>query len=603
MGTEGMSPAAPVVLALAAVLLCAAGARAETVRLPATADIWVSDANDQERNTSSGKCPRLKLKSIQEMAAVRFDARPARGREVLRARLYLRRSGDDMLRYIRVSTVNADWVEGSGEQPYGPPDGATFLYADAVRKRPWAWPGSAFCDVVMSSGNSLAAWAERENLPDGWISVPIPPALVYALVAGDSDGLAIQEGGTLAYFNNFVHSVQSGESAPYIEAELGGRLDTCPSRPIVSASPAPEGASLTTGALRVTIAAAPGVFCYRLTLNGRPVERWRVKHPAPGRPTVLLLDGLPSATPCVVGVAAVAPGGAASPVAKVTARASPALPPGPTLRLPQRPLTGNQALPGNARLRVWACPGLVKVSPETGAVMSGDSSSGDYRRGNAVWQANTIRLFGGRGEYVSYQLNLDRVSDGPVESIRVWPGTLSGPGGSRIAGDDLEVFADWYARNRRGEWQPAYCVPLAHGALFAIPDPRRGLGTQRTQSLTVDVYVPRTASPGLYRGIVRVEAGGAPAATIPVEMEVFGFLLPTSLRSGRSSTPTACLGTRRPTTGWRTSTAPCSTRGAAHPASRAPAQRSASSGMSTTATWAPCSQAKRSAATGAPACR
>ena len=36
----------------------------EAVRLKATADVWLSDAIPQERNTSSGKCSRLKLKTM-----------------------------------------------------------------------------------------------------------------------------------------------------------------------------------------------------------------------------------------------------------------------------------------------------------------------------------------------------------------------------------------------------------------------------------------------------------------------------------------------------------------------------------------------------------
>jgi len=42
------------------------------VVLRATGDIWLSDANQAERNSSSGKAERFKLKSIQEMAVVRF---------------------------------------------------------------------------------------------------------------------------------------------------------------------------------------------------------------------------------------------------------------------------------------------------------------------------------------------------------------------------------------------------------------------------------------------------------------------------------------------------------------------------------------------------
>lgn len=151
---------------------------AETVRLPATADIWLSDANGSERASSSGKADRLKLKVIQEMAAIRFDVARARagagGREVLGARLFLRRAGDDMLRYIRLSTVNQDWVEGNSAQAYGKADGATYEFADAGTKKAWSWPGSEFSDVVMSNGQTIDAYAERKELKDGWIDRRAP---------------------------------------------------------------------------------------------------------------------------------------------------------------------------------------------------------------------------------------------------------------------------------------------------------------------------------------------------------------------------------------------------------------------------------------------
>jgi hypothetical protein len=157
---------------------------AQTVRLQATADIWGSSFQGEE-GFSAGKHPFFKLKTIQELALVRFDAAPALGREVLRARLLLRRAGKDKLRYIRVSTVNADWEEGTRRDRLGPGDGATYNHADGPTRRAWAWPGSQLCDVIMGSGNTLTTWAERRELADGWISVDLTAELIHALAIGD----------------------------------------------------------------------------------------------------------------------------------------------------------------------------------------------------------------------------------------------------------------------------------------------------------------------------------------------------------------------------------------------------------------------------------
>ena len=117
-------------------------ARADVIKLRATADIWLSAFNERERNSSSGKVERFKLKSIQEMAAIRFDPRPILGREVLFARLFLHTTQpDNQLRYIRISTVNQDWLEGNNWRSYGPGGGATYNYANHSGCKPWAWPG------------------------------------------------------------------------------------------------------------------------------------------------------------------------------------------------------------------------------------------------------------------------------------------------------------------------------------------------------------------------------------------------------------------------------------------------------------------------------
>jgi hypothetical protein len=514
-------------------------AAGETVRLSATGDVWLSDANAQERDTSSGRHSRLKLKSIQEMAAIRFDAAPAAGREVLGARLFLRRAGPDQLRYIRVSTVNADWAEGQAEKPYSPGDGATYTFADFGAKRPWAWPGSCFADVVMSSGQSLAAWTERKELPDGWISVAVPPELVYALVAGDSDGLAVMDGGTIALANNFVWSREQKGSEPYLEVDLGKKLETAPAKPAVKLEPAPERAHLDSGALKVTVAedGAGTACCWRLKLNGVNVERWRVAHPAAKGPTVFFLEDLKPGEQCKLEVTAVAPGGKASETVAVAAAASPALAAPPDLGEMKKPDAAAGAAPPEKAglLRFWALPAFVKIGPEKSEALAGDlGGSADPTRANAVWDGRKVRLCGARGETVSFQLCIERLGAGSL-GVGVWVKELSGPGGQTIAQQNIDLYRNWYAKNRGGAWQPAYAVPVGHGQGFRIPDPARfgegpdGLKLGRNQTLTIDLWIPKTAKPGKFTSTLGVEPDGVDALTVPVELEVFDFELPDRL--------------------------------------------------------------------------
>jgi len=506
----------------------------ETVRLRATADIWVSSFQGEE-GFSAGRHPFFKLKTIQELALIRFDAAPALGREALRARLFLRRAGRDKLRYIRVSTVNADWEEGTRRDRLGPGDGATYNHPDGPTRRAWAWPGSQLCDVIMGSGNTLATWAERRELADGWISVDLTPELIYALAIGDSDGLAVMDGGTPSFENNLIHSVQSKGSEPYIEVELGKPLDAAPGRPSVQARPAPGRAHMASGTVEVEIAPDAGrnAFCWRVRLNGKALPRWRIKHPAPDpdrlkaglqtkseKLAVLCLDDLEPDARCELEVVAVSAGGKVSEPAKAVVTASPALakPPVLTELDPEAEDIGPMTLGGKAR--IWVCPGLVKVSPETGDAMSDDvGTKGDYRQSNPVWDGRRIRLFGARGETVSFQVVTVNLTDAPLREIKL---TVDPRIGS------TELFKNWPARNKGGRWQPAYCVPLAPGAAFEIPDPLRKLPNQRSQSITVDVHIPQDAKAGTHAGAVEVRAGGG-VGNIPVSLEVLDFALPDKL--------------------------------------------------------------------------
>ena len=510
--------------------LSAAAAAGETVKLVATADIGLSDANEKERDTSCGRAGQFRLKTIQEMVAIRFDSSSIKGREVAKARLFLHRSGADMLRYIRLSTVNQNWEEGNSSRSYGPGDGATFNHADFASKRAWAWPGSQFCDVIMSAGNSLHAWAERKEGENGWISVEVAPELVYALAVGDTDGLAVQDGGTILLNNNMIHSNNQKGSEPYLEVELGPALTAKPAAPGVKAVPAPEYSHMTTGALRVTIEEGKDVFCWKLTLNGKPVDRWQVRHPAKKGPTTFILEWLEPAQKSDLEVVAVSAGGHASPAAKVSVTTSPALTDKMELAKLEQPKGGAPPPGPDGKMKVWALPGMVKISPEKPAAMFAEETTEDIRNINAVWNGKEIALHGCRGEYAAYQLCIEKLGDAPLTNVTIKPASLQGPGGSSIGGAEIELYKNWYAKNKPLAWQPAYNLPLAHGAAFEIPDAKRtGLEKQQNQTVCVDVYIPKDAKPGPYAGAISVEAEGVPAITLPIKLTVYDFVLPDKL--------------------------------------------------------------------------
>jgi hypothetical protein len=194
-----------------------------------------------------------------------------------------------------------------------------------------------------------------------------------------------------------------------------------------------------------------------------------------------------------------------------------------------RPRGAAAPVKGGARFDVWPAPGLIKISPERGVAMFEDlGGDGGGTAPNAVWDGETIQLFGARGEYVSYQLVIDRLDlADPLTNVNVLVSDLTGSGGT-IGAADIELFKNWYARDKRGQWQPAYLLPWGSGRPFEIPDPQRAFGSQRNQSMYVDVYIPKNAAAGTYHGAVTVEAGSG-NAVVPIELRVYDFALPDTL--------------------------------------------------------------------------
>ena len=162
---------------------------------------------------------------------------PISGRSVLKATLFLHRAGDDQLRYIRVSTVNGDWERGQCNRPLQPRRRSDLFAGRCAVASPWSWTGSCFADVVMTSGHSLAALGRAKGSAGRMGLRAVTPLLVYAMVAGDTDGLAVMDGGTLSLHNNMIHSVQSAGLRRTSRWRRGRPPTEAPAAPVALAAP------------------------------------------------------------------------------------------------------------------------------------------------------------------------------------------------------------------------------------------------------------------------------------------------------------------------------------------------------------------------------
>ena len=197
------------------------------------------------------------------------------------------------------------------------------------------------------------------------------------------------------------------------------------------------------------------------------------------------------------------------------------------------------AAPGTAPFTVWAVHDSVKVKR--------DARAHPDRAGNAIWDGRAIRLPAARKEVVAFQVIVEAGASALEEVSAALP-SLTRRGGGAIAyrapsvdptdyrDRPIQVFSEHYmsvSRASRATWVFGPDSPTAPKDLLGwipvqlVPEnARRERGgfpvrveANKNQAFWFDVYVPRSAAPGLYDGGVRIAARGG-ARTIPIELEV-----------------------------------------------------------------------------------
>lgn len=217
---------------------------------------------------------------------------------------------------------------------------------------------------------------------------------------------------------------------------------------------------------------------------------------------------------------------------------------------------------------VWVNEGGDKVTQgELRATLKQENLTGSVL--NKAWNGKTVSLFGARNEVVSFNLVIE-AAKAKASNVTVTFDSLNGPNGDTIRSAPASgngVF-DWTARNielfyarylqikglsffgygkwderqvpRRfqrpwagnghgwGSWNdrpdhdkfyPDALVPLELVRQFDIE-------AGKNQSIWADIYIPKSVSPGLYRGVLNVRENGTAARAVPVQLTVANFALP-----------------------------------------------------------------------------
>ena len=174
-----LSAAAACVSRGAATQLAAALVGAEQVRLPVVADTS-PQLHPSEQTLNSGASSTIRVKGNEHYLLMKFDLARVSTWRVTRATLHLHYARPGKLRTLGLSTIAADWQEGTGtsSQVAG---GCTFLRSIWPEDY-WAGPGSDFLDVALTGGNTLVRYTDLRPEPGDWFAVERAHVLVPSLI-------------------------------------------------------------------------------------------------------------------------------------------------------------------------------------------------------------------------------------------------------------------------------------------------------------------------------------------------------------------------------------------------------------------------------------
>jgi hypothetical protein len=205
--------------------------------------------------------------------------------------------------------------------------------------------------------------------------------------------------------------------------------------------------------------------------------------------------------------------------------------------------------PTKPSVDVWAIGEGIRINPQTNKAYEDNTIydhdlKGNYRDQSSVWDRaqSLVHLTAGRNEVVAFQIVLETAALG---DLRVNVSDLRSSKTKNVlpSRSHVEVFREWYVQIRRKTtdettasaghtlglgWYPDALVPVSsgggYGQPFQIPDRLNAVPDQKNQAFWVDIYVPKSAETGLYRGTVQV-LGRKFKKELKLQLQVRNFTL------------------------------------------------------------------------------
>ena len=557
----------------------------QDIRLKCIADTWISTSY-RARSYTSEKSPafdnhgaalELVVEGLKSFALFEFDVSRARGLAISQAKLRFHivpQSRPLILAGISTISGVGSWGEGKQTEGRAKAGAANFFFA-RTDEQPWAYPGSELADVTFGPGGSLYAYRTPEKAGGDWYEIDLPVQMVLALVSGDQFGLMLTDEKGQTEFRHLISSrethfppelliqgsragraapgpVQSFKSGTIIEslpeeARALGRTFLRPGSVVLHFGGAGDDAGRGV-ATRYEVSYAESPIDEASFECAAAVPRWCLNPLVPKthpfstsnetRDEVFgVVEQLAPGKVYYFAARATGEGGRLGPVTplgryRASVRTSRPLPPRPA----PKPARDHHAPAMSTKgVKVWAFPDMLKVNPQTGALLEMGGFS-QHRIHNSVWDASisTVTLVGARNEFVAFQIAIE--SPTPLSGVQVkvgkpvfddaqLPKIFEGSGGFQLY---REYFVpEGPASNPHRQWYPDPLVPL-EGA-FNLPAGDNPVPGQTVQPVFVDVYIPHGAAPGQHMGTVLVQTQGQPDKEVTVKVTVVDVTLPDSL--------------------------------------------------------------------------
>ncbi|MGH7145109.1 MAG: hypothetical protein ACREJ2_13430, partial [Planctomycetota bacterium] len=500
------------------------------------AGVRSATAKDSEQSFNYGASQQIKIKRQENIGIFRFDfSKVPTDATITAAKMIVTMANGKAFNHIGVYTLHVPWNEGDGDEKHetAQDTGACFLGPMGPATRWRDWNDSDFSHAAAGNGGNADEVTRAKDLGNGKWEIDIEPQIIYA---------AIQDGQTLClndetgqwgdkYTNAYVYSREAGPGkAPVLQLTwaAGHAANRVSFDGALQTAPGPFPGSLILHLPQAleqpqenaeTLPPTPAVG-YTVAIDGKKLPQVEVPRPAFFHRD-MLVTGLPVGKTVAVdltasdGLGATVETKAQAVTGAAWTQTLAAQPPAPAgLDFPPVPFA-------DFTLRV--VDGLTLYNPLNGdlapqQIRKIDAAPEDGRFANAV-----------RGDIVGFQVLLTgKPNAAAVKNVKFRLSDFKN-GDETLALDHVEFLREYFLKmevEKQDDWVADALPPLEADGL-SIPS-QENLPDQKMAAAYVDVHVPLTAKPGLYRGNLIVTVNGQDTA-VPMAIQVYDLALPNKL--------------------------------------------------------------------------